>query len=52
MRLPNLREKCVFHERLGRGGAGNVYRITLGGLACALKKINIGKMCPKQMQVG
>jgi len=41
IRLPNLREKAVFHERLGRGGYGAVYRITLGGLSCALKKIKM-----------
>jgi hypothetical protein len=51
MKLPNLREKCIFHERLGRGGAGNVYRITVGGLSCALKKINIGQMSDEQKQV-
>lgn len=50
IRLPNLREKAVFHEKLGRGGYGSVYRITLGGLACALKKIDIGNMKDQQRQ--
>jgi len=49
LRLPNLREKAVFHERLGRGNS-TVYRITLGGLSCALKKIDIGKMSEQQRQ--
>jgi serine/threonine protein kinase len=48
VKLPNLREKACFHERLGRGGYGSVYRITLGGLACALKKIDIGRLSEKQ----
>lgn len=48
IRLPNLREKAVFHEHLGRGGYGSVYRITLGGLTCALKKIDIGNMSEEQ----
>eukprot|EP01114_Cavostelium_apophysatum_P017628 TRINITY_DN5290_c0_g1_i1.p1 TRINITY_DN5290_c0_g1~~TRINITY_DN5290_c0_g1_i1.p1 ORF type:complete len:952 (+),score=258.97 TRINITY_DN5290_c0_g1_i1:288-3143(+) len=49
VRLPNLREKAVFHEKLGSGNS-SVYRITLGGLSCALKKINIGKMTEQQRQ--
>lgn len=49
IRLPNLREKAVFHERLGRGNS-TVYRITLGGLSCALKKIDIGKMSEQHRQ--
>ena len=50
VKLPNLREKAVFHERLGSGGAGSVYRITLGGLSCALKTIDIGRMSESQKQ--
>lgn len=50
LRLPNLREKAVFHERLGRGGFGSVYRITLGGLSCALKKISLENSSTTQTQ--
>jgi len=47
VRLPNLRQKPVFHERLGRG-CSTVFRVTLGGLSCALKKIDLGKMSEQQ----
>jgi len=50
MRLPNLREKAVFHENLGHGGCGSVYRITLGGLSCALKKIDFRQLCDQRRE--
>jgi len=41
LKIPNL-ESCQlnFHERLGVGGCGSVYRASLGGFSFALKKKN------------
>lgn len=50
IRQPNLREKAIFHERLGKGGHGSVYRVSIGGMTCALKKIDVGSMQPQQKE--
>jgi serine/threonine protein kinase len=39
--LPNLKEKAMFHVVLGLGGFGTVYRVTIGGLTCALKRLSL-----------
>jgi serine/threonine protein kinase len=46
--VPDLRERALLHERLGRGSISEVFRATVGGVACALKVISLARMTADQ----
>jgi hypothetical protein len=44
LKVPQVTQEVVVHEKLGRGGYGSVYRVSVGGLTCAMKKIDLGTL--------
>ena len=51
LKVPKVTNEVVMHEKLGRGGYGSVYRVTVGGLTCAMKKIDLGNFLSQKFNI-